>query len=74
MVRHEAGEALGAIGDPSSREILKEYKNVIFKRLFQNSFVSNFCLISGPPAWGRWDLWFGFEAHRLDYRIWKGHG
>ncbi|PAV82781.1 hypothetical protein WR25_24723 isoform B [Diploscapter pachys] len=27
MVRHEAGEALGAIGDPSSREILKEYKN-----------------------------------------------
>lgn len=39
MVRHEAGEALGAIGDPSSREILKEYKNVIFKRLFQNSFV-----------------------------------
>ncbi|CAB4434313.1 unnamed protein product [Rhizophagus irregularis] len=27
MVRHEAGEALGAIGDPSSLDILEEYLN-----------------------------------------------
>ena len=27
MVRHEAAEALGAVGDPSARDILKQYSN-----------------------------------------------